>query len=136
MTGSWGDNEEEPDPDTRTIEGLLQLLNAQAAWLVSIGTDGPKTDFVNHRYVSQRRKFNAGLKARGLDPPFPYEDVWTWYSHYFQHIPGLATSHRACLGCQHRAITELDQQGLPRGPGSRWRHSECSTAQRIGRDGA
>ena len=63
---SWGDpwaSVEDVDPDPQRLEGLLELLNAQAALLVSVGTGGPQIDQVNAKYMRRRRQLNTALKA-------------------------------------------------------------------------
>jgi hypothetical protein len=126
---SWGDpwasEDEEPDPDPKSLEGLLELLNAQAALLVSVGTGGPKIDQVNAKYLRRRRQLNTGLKARGIDPPFPYDDLWAWYGHYSQEIPSYAGRRQhiaAQAGPAREALTvaiegvQVSDPGTPGNP--------------------
>jgi hypothetical protein len=79
---SWDDFPEESEPDEdldpSTVDGLLALLEAQAALLVDVATGGSQIDRVNHRYKRRRRALNEGLRARGLAAPFPFEDLWAW----------------------------------------------------------
>lgn len=110
----WGAEPEEIDPDPQSLDGLLELLNAQASLLVSVGTGGPKIDQVNAKYLRRRRQLNAALKARGIEPPFPYDDLWAWYGHYSQHIPGYAgrRQHIAAQSAAARGALELALEGV------------------------
>jgi hypothetical protein len=78
----------EPDPDTAV--GLLQVLDAQAALLVAVATGGPRIEAVSGDYQRRRRVLDAALRRRGLQPPFPFEDLWAWYGHWSSHLPTYA----------------------------------------------
>lgn len=90
MSDPWADlmpgDPVEPEPDEETLEGLLELLNKQVRLLVSVSTGGPRIDDVNGEYLKRRRKLNAGLRARGMAPPFPYEDLWAWYGEWSTNL--------------------------------------------------
>jgi hypothetical protein len=80
----WG--EEPPDePAGETPAEVLQLLELQAALLRSVATGGPRIETVNNEYQRRRRALNAGLKRLGIDPPFPWQDLWGWYGAWTQY---------------------------------------------------
>lgn len=105
---------EEPDPDPQTVDGLLELLDAQANQLVAVATGGPRIDDVNDKYKRRRRTMNAGLRGRGLSPPFPYEDLWAWHGHWSQHLPGYASrrAHVRDLAAPVRSALEATLAGV------------------------
>lgn len=125
MTSDWSDllPGEPPQPalDERTLEGLLELLNKQARLLVSVSTGGPRIDDVNHEYQERRRKLNAGLRARNLAPPFPYEELWAWYGEWSAnlgtyaerrvHVTRLATPTREALEAALEGVQVADPGG-------------------------
>jgi hypothetical protein len=114
MISGWdpfGQEVEEPEPDAQTTEGLLRLLNAQADLLVAVATGGPEIKSVNHKYTQRRRMLNAGLRARGISPPFPYEDLWAWYGHYHQHL-GKYEARRAHIREQAALAREALEAAL------------------------
>lgn len=98
MSDPWADlmpgDPGEPEPDEKTLEGLLELVNKQARLLVSVSTGGPRIDDVNGEYQEWRRRLNAGLRARGMAPPFPYEDLWAWYGEWSANL-GTYAERRA-----------------------------------------
>jgi hypothetical protein len=107
----------EPEPDEKTVEGLLELLNKQAQLLVSVSTGGPRINDVNGKYGERRRKLNAGLRARGMAPPFPYEDLWAWHGEWSNlgtwakrrvHITKLATPTREALEAALQGVQVAD----------------------------
>jgi hypothetical protein len=107
---------EDEDPSALTPEGLLQLLDAQADLLVTVATgqrekiDAP----INHRYERRRRKLNRDLSSRGIDPPFPWEDLFAWRGHYKQHITGYKprAAHIRDLAAPAREALRLEIEGV------------------------
>jgi hypothetical protein len=78
--------DEPPDePAGATPAELLQLLELQADLLRSVATGGPRIETVNSEYQRRRRLLNAGLKRLGIDPPFPWQDLWGWYGAWTQY---------------------------------------------------
>jgi hypothetical protein len=108
----WGEPPE-PEPDASTLEGLLELLNAQAALLVSSATGGPRINVVNAKYQERRRTLNAALRGRGIKPPFPYEDLWAWHGDWSANIPTYAgrRTHIARLAAPARETLEAALEG-------------------------
>ncbi|MCD2190979.1 hypothetical protein [Actinomycetospora soli] len=84
----WEDSEEQ-EPDISTAEGLLGLLDAQAALLVDVATGGSPINSVNESYRGRRRKLDQALRARGMSAPFPFEDLWSWRGYW--QAQGLTT---------------------------------------------
>lgn len=72
------ESDADTDADPATVGGLLDLLDAQAALLVDVATGGSAIDRVNPRYKRRRRTLNQALQARGIAPPFPFDDLWAW----------------------------------------------------------
>jgi len=106
VVNPWDVPAPEPEPDAETVAGLLELLNAQASLLVSTGTGGPTINSVNEKFVQRRRVLNTALKARGVNPPFPYDDLWAWHGHYSQHLPSYA-SRRQYIAQQAAPVREF-----------------------------
>ena len=87
--GSWlRETPDEPGPDPQTTEGLLELLDAQAALLIDVATGASPFDSVNPRYRRRRRLLNTALQTRGLAAPFPFEDFQAWHGHWKAHSLG------------------------------------------------
>lgn len=82
-------HEPESDPDTSTLGGLLDLLDAQVALLVDVATGGSRIDDVNARYTRRRRLLDSALRNRGVPVPFPFEDLWAWRGYW--QAQGLGT---------------------------------------------
>lgn len=95
----WALKPVESDPDPITLEGLLELLDLQAALLVSVATRGPRIADVNEGYKRRRRKLDAALRARGIQSPFPYDDLWGWHGYWSQHFSTYA-ERRAHIAMQ------------------------------------
>lgn len=104
----WGAQPAEPvDPDPSTLEGLIELLDAQKQLLISVATGGERIDDVNKKYIRRRKSLNNALRDRGMKSPFLYEDLWSWYGHWSSefgtyaqrrvHITGLANPMREQL---------------------------------------
>lgn len=103
--------DDEPPVDGTDPEYLLDLLDKQADLIVAVGTGGPAIDTVNADYRKRRRRLRVGLKARGLEDPFPFDDLWAWYGHYSQHIPSYA-GRRAYVRDLAKAVrTTLENLG-------------------------
>lgn len=108
---SWDDllpTNEAPDPDARTPQGLLEMLDAQAADLVSVATGGPKIEHVNARYVRRKKKLDRALRERGIARPFPFDDLWAWHGHYSQHLPTWAQRRKHIAGLAAPAREALE----------------------------
>ena len=58
---------------------VLKLLELQTDLLRSVATGGPRIDAVNGQYQRRRRLLNPGLKRLGIEPPFPWHDLWGWH---------------------------------------------------------
>lgn len=95
---SWGplspwDDGEEPEPPGATPAEVLKLLDLQTDLLRSVATGGPRIDSVNHRYLRRRSVLNAGLKQYGIDPPFPWHDLWGWHGKW-KEVSGTYAGRR------------------------------------------
>jgi hypothetical protein len=107
------DEPAETQPEEMSLDGLLELLNAQAALLVSVATGGPRIQEVNAKYQKRRRKLNAGLRSRSIKPPFPYEDLWAWHGDWSANIPTYAARrvHISRLAAPAREALEAALEG-------------------------
>lgn len=121
-TDPWAEPSEPVDPDPGRVEGLIELLDAQKQLLISVATGGQRIDDVNREYARRRKKLNAGLRARGIQPPFPYDDLWAWYGHWSSelgtyaarrlHISGLANQVREQLEAMAEGVQISDPGGV------------------------
>jgi hypothetical protein len=75
-------NEAEPVPDLSTVGALLDELERQAALLTAVATGGPRLQDVQREYQARRRRLINALRRRGLEYPFPWQDLWQWYGHW------------------------------------------------------
>jgi len=79
---------EEPEPDVSTVEGLVQELEAQAALLTTVATGGPRIDTRQAEYKQRRQRLRPALRGRGLDYPFPWNDLWSWHGYWSANLVG------------------------------------------------
>jgi hypothetical protein len=84
----WEDDRPQ-EPAGETPTELMQLLELQAALLIAVATGGPRIDTVNQEYQQRRRVLNTGLSRYGIEPPFPWRDLWGWYGTW-QTLAGYA----------------------------------------------
>jgi len=81
----------EPEPDLTDVPALVQEVERQAALLISVATGGPRIDDVQGEYTHRRQRLVGALSRRGLDYPFPWTDLWSWYGHWTANLPGYAS---------------------------------------------
>lgn len=72
----------EPEPDVSTVDGLVQELERQAALLTAVATGGPAINNVMREHQDRRRRLVGALERRGLEYPFPWQDLWQWYGYW------------------------------------------------------
>jgi hypothetical protein len=72
----------EPEPDLSTVDALIQEVERQAALLTAVATGGPLIENVKWDYQNRRRRLVAALERRGLEYPFPWQDLWQWYGYW------------------------------------------------------
>ena len=60
-------------------EELLQLLDRLRNLMIAVSTGGPRINNVNANYKENYSKLNEQLKARIVQNPIPYVDLWDWY---------------------------------------------------------
>lgn len=135
MSDPWGPSpwgaaepEPEPEPDETSIGGLIELMEKQAALIVSVGTGGDPIANVNGKYKARRSKLNAGMRKLRLKPPFPWDDLWEWYGYYSQnlgtyaerriHVAGLTKPVREQLERMLEGAQVADPGGT--GPATTW----------------
>jgi hypothetical protein len=95
-------NFDEPtfEPDDTTIKGAVELVEAQAALLISVATGGPRIERVESTYRERDAMLRTALRRWGVKMPFPWRSLWDWqgfwsgkFAHYFErraYIRGLA----------------------------------------------
>ena len=69
----------EPEPDLTNLDALIDELERQAALLTAVATGGPRINDVKREYQDRRRRLAGALERRGLEYPFPWQDLWQWY---------------------------------------------------------
>lgn len=113
MSDPWGPNpwdaEPEPEPVPTSIEGLIELMEKQAALIVSVGTGGDPIANVNGKYKTRRSKLNAGLRKLKIKPPFPWDDLWEWYGYYSQNLGTYAERRIHVAGLIKPAREQLER---------------------------
>jgi hypothetical protein len=58
------------------------MVDAQQNLFISIGTGGERIQNADAKYQRHRRALIAAPRARGIDPPFPWDGLWGWYGYY------------------------------------------------------
>jgi transcriptional regulator of NAD metabolism len=104
----------EPEPDLTEVGSLVQELERQAALLISVATGGPRIEAVQAEYTHRRQRLLGALARRGLDYPFPWTDLWSWYGHWSANLPGYASrrTHVRELVAPTLDALERQQSGL------------------------
>ncbi len=82
------------EPDLSTVDGLVQVLELQAALLIAVATGGPRIESVQPEYQDRRQRLLRALERRELPYPFPWADLWQWYGHWTR----LATTWATHIG--------------------------------------
>lgn len=105
---------EEPtdEPDGSTIEGAIQLIERQAALLITVATGGPRIERVENAYRERDALLRRALRTWGAKTPFPWRSLWDWhgfwtgkFGHYYErrsYIRSLAD----------KAIEELEAKRI------------------------
>jgi hypothetical protein len=99
----------DPEPDASKLDGLMTLLQKQRDLIISVGTGGHPIKEVNGKYEKRRRALNAGLRSRGIEPPFPWDDLWEWYAFYSSEM-GTYAERRIHV----RKLAKVAEQALER----------------------
>jgi hypothetical protein len=105
----------EAEPDLSTVDALIDELERQAALLTAVATGGPRIDDVKWEYQDRRRRLAEALKRRGLDYPFPWQDLWQWYGYWTTNNLGTYAARRAKIGdlvAPTTAALERQRSGL------------------------
>jgi hypothetical protein len=79
----------EPAPDLSTVGALIDELERQASLLTAVATGGPRIEHMQWEYQDRRRRLVDALQRRGLEYPWPWQDLWQWYGYWTSN--GLAT---------------------------------------------
>ena len=72
------------DPDSlkdapNDTENLLLQLDRLRNIMIAVSTGGPRIDTVNAEYKEGYSQLTEQLRARDLQNPVPYTDLWDWY---------------------------------------------------------
>src|SRR5215475_2057685 len=87
----------EPGPDLSTVDALIGELERQAALLTAVATGGPRIDDVKWEYQDRRRRLVEALERRGLEYPFPWQDLWLWYGYWTGNNLGTYAERRTTI---------------------------------------
>ena len=100
----------EPEPDLTNLSALIDELERQAALLTAVATGGPRIEGVNKEYQDRRRRLAGALERRGLEYPFPWQDLWQWYGYWSVNLPGYATRRAKICELAAPVIEALERQ--------------------------
>ncbi len=101
----------EPEPDVTDLETLIEEVELQAALLTAVATGGPRIEDVNREYRDRRRRLVAALERRGLEYPFPWQDLWQWYGYWSANLVGYAPRRAKISALVDPVIEALERQG-------------------------
>jgi hypothetical protein len=100
----------EPEPDLTDLDTLLDEVERQAALLTAVATGGPRIEDVNQQYKKRRRRLIAALERRGLEYPFPWQDLWQWYGYWSGNVPGYGPRRAMIREFVAPVIETLEEQ--------------------------
>jgi hypothetical protein len=100
----------EPEPDLTDLDALIDELERQAALLTAVATGGPRIDDVKREYWDRRRRLAAALERRGLEYPFPWQDLWQWYGYWTADLAGYAPRRAKIRELAAPVIEALERQ--------------------------
>jgi hypothetical protein len=103
--------DDEPAPDLSTVRELINELERQASLLTAVATGGPRIQDVQREYQDRRQRLFDALQRRGLEYPFPWQDLWQWYGHWTGNGLGTYGERRVAIRELVAAtISALEQQ--------------------------
>jgi hypothetical protein len=76
----------EPKPDLTNLDMLIQEVELQAALLIEVATGGRSRDVMQWEYHDRRRRLVPALTSRGLQYPFPWQDLGHWYGYWSANL--------------------------------------------------
>jgi hypothetical protein len=100
----------EPAPDLSTVGALIDELERQASLLTAVATGGPRIEHVQWEYQDRRRRLTEALQRRGLEYPFPWQDLWQWYGQWTRNLGNYAARRAAIRELVGPTIDALEQQ--------------------------
>jgi hypothetical protein len=100
----------EAEPDVSNVDVLIQELELQAALLTAVATGGPRIDDVKREYQDRRRRLSWALERRGLEYPFPWQDLWQWYGHWSANLGNYALRRAAVREFVAPVVDALERQ--------------------------
>src|SRR5438309_2095533 len=110
-----GERSTDPETAISTPTGARALLEQQAALLTAVATGGPRIEAVNAEYREQRAQLNENFRLLGIEPPFPWRDLWEWYGHYSRELPTYGSRRQlisSLVGTAEDALDGLKQRDV------------------------
>jgi hypothetical protein len=100
----------EPAPDLSTVDALIVEVERQADLLTAVATGGPRIQDVQAEYQDRRQRLVYALQRRGLEYPFPWQDLWLWYGHWTRNLGTYAGRRAAIRELVAPTIDSLERQ--------------------------
>lgn len=100
----------EPAPDLSTVDALIVEVERQADLLTAVATGGPRIQDVQAEYQDRRQRLVYALQRRGLEYPFPWQDLWLWYGHWTRNLGTYAERRAAIRELVAPTIDSLERQ--------------------------
>jgi hypothetical protein len=101
----------EPEPDLSSIDALTQEVELQAALLTEVATGGRPWQPLRKEYRDRRRRLTEALEDRGLQYPFPWQDLGQWYGYWSGNLPTYASRRAKVADLAAPVLDALDHQG-------------------------
>ena len=102
------------EPDGSTIEGLTFLIEQQRDLIAAIATGTRIQDDLDTQYMQRRKKIQRHLSLRGLENPFRWPDLMTWWA--FCSAPRMkryAERRLYVAEITESVLRELEKRGRP-----------------------
>jgi hypothetical protein len=98
------------EPDVSKLDVLIQELELQAALLTTVATGGPRIEDVKREYQDRRRRLVWALERRGLEYPFPWQDLWQWHGYWSANLGNYALRRAAVRNLVAPIVDALERQ--------------------------
>lgn len=90
---------------------LLAEIEAQRVLMISVATGGQRIQIVDREYKERRANIKAMLRARGLEDPNPFDDLWAWYGKWSSGDLPSYQSRRQFVSDLYGPLTEQLRDG-------------------------
>ena len=109
--------QQDHEPDSSGRDGVSDSLTLELDHLrnimISVATGGRRIDAVNADYRDRYARLSAQLRARGIQNPIPYADLWDWYGKWSSgDLPTYASRRQYIRGLFRPLETRL-REGSP-----------------------